>query len=207
MAPRVDSVKQAMPSQGEVNGVLDFRPLTPGRWEDFERLFGQHGAYGGCWCMWWRTTRSQFQRQAGEGNRRAMRAIVFSGEVPGILAYLDGQPLGWCSVAPREHYGSLNRSHVLKRLDEMPVWSIVCLFVAKGHRGEGLSLALVRGAVEYFRQQGGRVVEAYPTIPRKSEPLPPVSSFMGVPPLFERAGFVECKRPSRSRSIMRCYLE
>ena len=203
----MDSLKPGTSSPGKGADALSFHPLTVERWADFEMLFGEHGAYGGCWCMWWRTTRSQFQEQAGEGNRQAMRAIVDTGEVPGILAYGDCQPLGWCSIAPREQYGSLNRSHVLKRLDEMPVWSIVCLFVAKGHRGEGLSLALIQTAVDYVRQQGGKVVEAYPTIPKNSGPLPPVSSFMGVPALFERAGFVECKRPSGSRVIVRCYLE
>jgi hypothetical protein len=73
--------------------------------------------------MWWRTTRSQFKKQGNDGNRQAMKDIVDSGEVPGILAYADGEPVGWCSVAPREHYGSLNRSPVLKRLDDKPVWS------------------------------------------------------------------------------------
>jgi len=97
---------------------MEFHPLTPERWPDFEKLFGPRGAYGGCWCMWWRTTRSQFEKQGGEGNRRAMKNIVDSGEVPGIIAYADGQPVGWCSVAPRDSYGSLNRSPVLKRLDD-----------------------------------------------------------------------------------------
>jgi hypothetical protein len=85
-----------------VSRPLKFQPLTPDRWSDFERLFGPHGAYGGCWCMWWRTTRSQFEQQHGEGNRQAMQDIVNSGEVPGILAYAGGEPIGWCSVAPRE---------------------------------------------------------------------------------------------------------
>jgi GNAT superfamily N-acetyltransferase len=181
---------------------LLFHPLTADRWSDFEELFGEHGAYGGCWCMWWRTTRSQFQKQKGEGNRIAMKAIVESGEVPGILAYRDGRPVGWCSVAPRENYASLNRSRVLKRLDDTPVWSIVCLFVAREQRGAGVAEALIRAAVAYAREQGGQVVEAYPTVPR-SDHLPPVSSYMGVPAMFARAGFVECARPSKSKMVMR----
>lgn len=195
-----------MSSQDDITPSLKFHPVTIDRWADFERLFGEHGAYGGCWCMWWRTTRARFAEQAGEGNRQAMKGIVASGEVPGILAYLDGEAVGWCSVAPRESYASLNRSPVLKRLDDTPVWSIVCFFVAKEHRGEGLTLALIRAAVAYVRQQGGKVVEAYPTIP-KSDRLPPVSSFMGLPGVFEQAGFVECARPSKSKVIMRYYVE
>lgn len=109
------------------DSVLEFHPLTRERWSDFEELFGERGAYGGCWCMWWRLTRREFEQQQGEGNRQAMKAIVESVQVPGILAYAAGEPVGWCSVAPREHYGSLNRSPVLKRLDDTPVWSIVRL--------------------------------------------------------------------------------
>jgi GNAT superfamily N-acetyltransferase len=184
----------------------EFQPLTPERWPDLERLFGEHGAYGGCWCMWWRITRSQFSKQQGEGNRQALHEIVASGEVPGILAYVEGEPVGWCSVAPRDSYPSLNRSRVLKKLDDTPVWSIVCFYVDKGHRSQGLTLDLIRAAIEYVRGQGGRVIEAYPTQP-KGERLPPVSSYMGLPSLFEQAGFVECRRPSQSKVIMRYYIE
>jgi GNAT superfamily N-acetyltransferase len=185
--------------------MMEFHPLTPDRWPDFEKLFGPRGAYSGCWCMWWRTTRSQFEKQGNEGNRLAMKNIVDSGEVPGIIAYADGHPVGWCSVAPREHYGSLNRSPVLKRLDDKPVWSIVCFYVAREQRGKNLTLELIRAAVEYVREQGGQIVEAYPT-QSKGDRLPPASSFMSVPSVFEEAGFVECARPSQSKLVMRYYI-
>lgn len=185
--------------------TLDFHPLTPERWRDFEKLFGERGAYGGCWCMWWRTTRSQFARQQGGGNRQAMKELVWSGEVPGILAYAGGEPVGWCSVAPRERYGSLNRSPVLKRLDETPVWSIVCFYAATEYRGLGITEELIRGAIEYVKERGGKVVEAYPTNAQEGR-LPPVSSFMGLPKVFERVGFVECARPSASKVVMRYYI-
>jgi GNAT superfamily N-acetyltransferase len=184
---------------------MEFHPLTPDRWPDFEKLFGPHGAYGGCWCMWWRATRSQFEKQGNEGNRQAMKEIVDSGEITGIIAYADGEPVGWCSVAPRERFASLNRSPVLKRLDDQPVWSIVCFYVGKEQRGQNLTLELIRAAVEYVRQQGGKIVEAYPTQPRGGQ-LPPVSSFMGVPSVFEQASFVECARPSESKVIMRYHI-
>jgi GNAT superfamily N-acetyltransferase len=185
---------------------LSFHPLTPGRWDDFVKLFGKRGAYGGCWCMWWRTTRREFEAQAGEGNKAAIKALVDSGEVPGILAYAEGEPVGWCSVAPRKQYGSLNRSRVLKPLDDQPVWSIVCFFIAKGHQGQGIAQALIGAAVDYVRQKGGKIVEAYPTVP-KSKKVPPVSSYMGFPAMFERAGFVECARPSKSRVVLRYTIE
>jgi GNAT superfamily N-acetyltransferase len=186
--------------------ALEFQPLTPERWPDLETLFGEHGAYGGCWCMWWRITRSQFSKQQGEGNRQALQALVASGEVPGLLAYAQGEPVGWCSVAPRDSYPSLNRSPVLKRLDDRPVWSIVCFYVDKEYRSQGLTLELIRAAIEYVRGQGSQVIEAYPSQP-KGQRLPPVSSYMGLPSLFEQAGFVECARPSPSKVIMRYYVE
>lgn len=191
-----------MSTQNESPLNLGFRPLTPELWPDFEALFGERGAYGGCWCMWWRCSRREFEQQQGEGNRLAMKALVDSGVVPGILACQGGQAVGWCSIAPREQFGALERSPVLKRLDNRPVWSLVCLFVDKAFRGHGVAQALVRGAVDYARSQGATLVEAYPKLPKK-EPLPPVSSFMGVTTLYEQAGFIECARPSKSRAIMR----
>jgi GNAT superfamily N-acetyltransferase len=183
--------------------TMTIHPLTPRRWEEFERLFGTHGAYGGCWCMWWRSTRREFEQRKGEGNRRAMEAIVQSGKVPGLLAYLGREPVGWCSVAPREDYPSLDRSPVLKRLDDRPVWSIVCFYIARAHRGQGIAEALIAGALDHAKKSGAEIVEAYPTPPKKTL-LAPVSSFMGLPAMFARAGFAECARPSRSKWIMRC---
>jgi len=188
-----------------LDSKLTFRPLTPESWNDLEALFGPHGAYSGCWCMWWRTTRREFQEQAGDGNRRAMKYIVDSGKIPGLLAYDGGRAVGWCSVAQREDYPSLNRSRVLKPLDGLPVWSIVCLYVGKACRGQGVSQALITGAVYYVRQQGGQIVEAYPTTPRGGR-LPPVSSFMGLPAVFAQAGFQESARPSEAKVVMRLYI-
>jgi GNAT superfamily N-acetyltransferase len=191
-----------MPTDSSALDPLEFHPVTPDRWPDFEALFGKRGAYGGCWCMWWRLTRREFEAGQGEGNRQAMKKIIQSGRIPGILAYAEQAPVAWCSVAPREEFGSLNRSPVLKRIDDQPVWSIVCFFVAKSHQGKGMLQQLIPAAVEYVRQQGGSIVEAYPTQPKGGR-MPPVSSYMGLPGLFARAGFVECARPSKSKVIMR----
>jgi len=181
---------------------MTFHPLTPDRWTDFTTLFGKNGAASGCWCMWWRQTRAEFDRDHGEKNKRAMKRIVDSGEVPGIIAYKGDEPVGWCSIAPRERYPSLDRSRVLKRLDDKPVWSLVCLFVHRDHRGKGMGVAMAKAAVAYARSQGVRIIEAYPTAPRGRK-LQSVSSFMGTPSLFAKAGFKEVARPSDARVIMR----
>ena len=182
--------------------AIEVLPLTPERWEDFSDLFGTHGAYGGCWCMWWRTTRKQFELNGNRGNQQAMQDLVNAGSIPGILAYYDSVPIAWCSLAPREDYASLNRSRVLKPIDDQPVWSLVCFFVAKQYRGQGIARQVLSGAINYATNQGAKIIEAYPTV-SKSGSLPPVSSFMGVPSLFTAAGFVEIARPSQARMIMR----
>jgi GNAT superfamily N-acetyltransferase len=148
---------------GKGKSGIRFKPLTRETWRDFERLFGRSGACGGCWCMWWRQTRREFDEKHGAANKRAMKRIVDSGRVPGILAYSAGEPVGWCSVAPRDEYLSLDRSPVLKRLDDTPVWSIVCFYVDKAHRSGGMMDELIAGAVDHVRRAGAKVVEAYPT--------------------------------------------
>lgn len=185
---------------------IEVKPLTRSNWMDFERLFGPRGAYAGCWCMWWRLTRMEFERGQGETNRQAMQAIVQSGRIPGLLAYSDGEPCGWCSVAPRTDFAGLERSRTLKRIDDREVWSIVCFFIDKHFRGRNLGLKMIRGAIEYVRSQGGKTIEAYPAV-IKSPDAPPETTFMGIPRIFEKAGFRVVHQPSASRLIMRYEVE
>jgi GNAT superfamily N-acetyltransferase len=187
-------------------GDLSFKPVTPERWSDLEELFGEHGAYSGCWCMWWRIRRSEFDRNHGEGNRRALKRIVDSGSVPGILAYLQEKPVGWCSVAPREQFPVLDRSPLFKRVDERPVWSIVCFFLARPYRRQGLSALLIRGALEYAKGRGATIVEAYP-VDKESARNTSVEAFTGFAKTFRALGFQEVARRSASRPLLRRYLE
>ena len=181
---------------------LECHPLTPERWADFELLFGPRGACAGCWCMWWRTKRSEWDQQKGDGNREALKAIVHAGEVPGLLAYAGGQAIGWCAVQPREAYPALERSRILKRVDEQPVWSITCFFVARPFRRQGVKVRLLRAATEHARTHGARIVEGYPVAPRQSS-MPDVYAFTGTVSAFRQAGFAEVLRRSETRPIMR----
>jgi GNAT superfamily N-acetyltransferase len=181
---------------------LEFYPLTSERWQDIEKLFGERGACGGCWCMWWRLKRSDFMRQRGKENRLALKRIVDSGEVPGVLAYADGEPVGWCAVAPREVYTALERSRVLKRVDDKSVWSVVCFFVAKPFRGKGLTVKLLTAAIDYVSKKGGKMVEGYPVEPKKGR-MPDPFAYTGLVSSFRKAGFVEVLRRSDTRPIMR----
>lgn len=182
--------------------TLEFHPVTPERWPDLEQLFGPRGAYSGCWCTWWRLSRAEFKRHEPEGRRQCLHDLVGSGEVPGILAYVDGNPVAWCSIAPRQQYAALERSRVLKRVDDAPVWSIVCTFVAKPHRRTGMSAHLIHAAVDYAAERGARIVEAYPLDPAVRK-VDTASAYRGLLPVFLRAGFVEVARPSERQAIVR----
>ena len=184
---------------------LEFFPVTRERWSDFESLFGERGACGGCWCMLWRLKRKEFEQQKGEGNRTAMKAIVDSGEIPGILAYSRKQPVAWCAIAPREKYPALDRSRILKKIDERAVWSIACFFIDRRYRKKGLSLQLLEAAVNYVKKQGGKIIEGYPVEPKKDK-MADVFVWTGLASAFEKAGFVECVRRSETRPVMRYYV-
>jgi GNAT superfamily N-acetyltransferase len=183
---------------------LSFHPVTAKRWDDFETLFGPRGAVGGCWCMWFRLKRSEFEVQKGEGNKQAMRRIIDSGEIPGLLAYHQEEPVGWCSVARREAFPVLDRSPVLKRVDDQPVWSVVCFFIARPYRHHGVSLQLLQAALDYAQEHGARIVEGYPVEPKKGS-TPDVFAYTGLVSMFLQLGFVEAARRSETRPLMRYY--
>ena len=182
-----------------------FHPLTPERWPDFEKLFGPRGACGGCWCMYWRLTRTQFYEQQGELNHRNIQALVDSGNIPGILAYSGDEPIGWCSIAPREEFPTLGRSRILKPVDDQPVWSVVCFFVARNQRRKGVTVDLLKAAIDFARLNGARIVEGYPVEPNSGK-APVVFIYTGVLSAFKQAGFSEVLRRSETRPIMRYYL-
>jgi GNAT superfamily N-acetyltransferase len=182
--------------------ALAFRPLSVETWPDFIRLFEEHGIQNGCWCMYWRTAHTAYHHGFGEGNKQAFKAIVDSGKIPGILAYLNEQPVAWCSIAPREDFPVLERSRTLKRVDEQPVWSITCFFVSRPLRQHGLTEILIREAIRYAGQQGATIVEAYP-LRTEITRLLPYERFMGIQSTFERIGFVEAASRSERRPIMR----
>ena len=182
---------------------FDFHPVIHGRWNDLEQLFGVRGACGGCWCMLWRTSRKEFESSKGEGNKLAMKDIVESGEVPGILAYHEGKPVGWCSIGPRDRFPALSRSRILKPLDDRPCWSITCLFTEKSYRKKGLSIQILKAASGYAFSQGAELVEGYPVEPKSEKDVPPVFAWTGISGAYIQAGFTEVARRSPTRPIMR----
>jgi GNAT superfamily N-acetyltransferase len=181
---------------------LDVHPLTNDRWEDLVELFNRPGAsiVRGCWCMYYRKS-GQSGVGPGAANKRALRSLVDSGGVPGLIGYEEGRPVGWISLGPREEYEKLRRSPVMKSVDDKPVWSIVCFFVDKQARGRGVSEALLKGAIDYARSQGATLLEAYPV--DKDAPSHPDFMFFGAKTMYDRAGFKEVARRKETRPVVR----
>jgi GNAT superfamily N-acetyltransferase len=180
---------------------LSFHPLTQKLWRDFELLFGKHGACGGCWCMYWKLRGKAFTENTGNATRQMQKAVVDSKIVPGLLAYSEGYPVGWIAVEPRCAYPKLAHSRILKPVDDQEVWSITCFFVEKKHRHKGITVELLKAAVEYVKGQGGKIVEGYPVDAQQSQA--DVFVYTGTASAFKQAGFKEVARNSPTRPIFR----
>ena len=152
--------------------------------------------------MWWRLKRSDYNKKKGEGNRRALRQLAAAGVPLGVLAYADKKPVGWCAVAPRAVYPVLANSRVLAPVDERPVWSVTCFYIAKEFRRTGLMADLLRAAVEYAAKKGAHIVEGYPMDPRSGD-MPPAFAWTGFMSAYRKAGFKEVARRSAGRPVMR----
>ncbi len=191
-----------------VDGTLAIYPLTPARWADLEALFGTAGAQSRCWCMWWRLTNADYHQDDPTRNRDALKALVEAGQAPGLLAYRDGQPVGWCGLGRRTGFARLSRTRALGPFDDEPVWSIVCFFVARQERRRGVALALLRAAVRWAAAQGAPAVEGYPIAAPAQ--LHAANASPGTVAMFEAAGFHEvrvtaakAREGGASRVIMR----
>jgi GNAT superfamily N-acetyltransferase len=185
-----------------VETELDIRPATPERWDDLEDLVGANGAYSGCGCTYDRLTGRGFSAAAGAGAHTILRDLVAAGPPPGLLAYAGGSAVGWCALAPREEYGRVLRSPLVKPIDpaETGVWSITCFYVRRAARRTGVAEVLLTAAVAYAGEHGARVVEGYPIEPsaERSADLYP-----GTVGMFRRGGFREVSRNTPRRIVMR----
>ena len=184
---------------------ITFEPLTKKNWLLFTELFGERGACGNCWCMYYRLSKSDFaEGKLEDGNKNAMKDLVWSGAPTGLLGIYEGKAIAWCAFAPREDYPKMERSRVHKRIDNEVVWSVTCFFIQKEFRRMGVSVVLLKGLIDYARKQNIKVIEAYPTIPTQ-ETLPDSFAWIGLYKSFERAGFKVVDRTSKSRPMVRFY--
>ena len=151
--------------------------------------------------MWWRQTQREHNQNSGAVNKRKFKRLVASGAEPGIIAYSGDEPVGWCAVRPREEFGRFEKSRVLAPVDDQPVWSVTCLFIAKGHRQQGVSTALLKAAVKHVKKNRGKIVEGYPVDAHGKQPDAWV--WTGIASAYLAAGFKEVERRSKTRPIMR----
>jgi GNAT superfamily N-acetyltransferase len=185
---------------------LTVRPATPSRWADVEAVFGAKGCSiaRGCWCMFYRRsggTGWQVGGSRAQQNRAELKALVDSGRPPGLIAYEGKTPVGWVSLGPREEFKRLERSPVMKPVDEKPVWSIICFVVPSEHRRQGVAHALLEAAIAYARTKGATLIEAYP-IDKKGRQGDD-SMWFGSKSMYDRAGFEEVARRKPTRPVVR----
>lgn len=178
--------------------MIEYHPVTQERLADLAYFSERHGKFRYCSCMRWRLPSTDFQRSTKEDRIAALAALVRDATPVRVLAYRDGEPAGWCSIAPRKTYAALERFRALPRIDDLPVWSVVCFFVDRTIRRQGVTLGLLRAAVEYARSQGASVIEGYPI-----DPGPHLYTYMGSPATFRQAGFRDVTPPGSPRLIMR----
>lgn len=169
--------------------ALEVKPLTPATWAPLAALFQEGGDPKWCWCAFWRTRGSGADRAHVDQNRALLRRLAARRDLaPGLVAIRDGRAVGWVSLGPREDLIRLEHSKVLARLDNRPLWSIVCFVVSRRERGRGVAAQLLRAAIEYARDHGATLLEAYP-IETAGRTIPSASAYTGTLGMFEREGF------------------
>lgn len=175
--------------------------------------------------MFMRLPRATFEQQKGLKNKKAMQKLVKANDVPGLLAYARGEPVGWCSISQREKFSALERSRILQPIDDQPVWSVTCFFIAKGFRRQGVTVELLKAAIAYVKKRGGKILEGYPVEPASASTSsastrsattagagakkmqPDTFMWTGLASAFRKAGFKEILRRSATRPIMRYYVK
>jgi GNAT superfamily N-acetyltransferase len=177
-----------------VEKPLAFHEVSAERWPDFERLFEAKGSPKYCWCMAWRASSAEARNPGAASRKAAMKERVCAGVPVGLLAYAGGEPVAWCSIAPRSTYRRL----VSDQTPDEGIWSIACFFVVRRLRRTGISRQLIDAAVRHARSHGAKMVEAYPV-----DAASPSYRFMGFVPVFAQAGFAEAGREGTRRHVMR----
>jgi GNAT superfamily N-acetyltransferase len=186
---------------------LSVEPVTKKNWNKFVELFGEKGACGNCWCMYYRLSKVDFlEGKVDDGNKNAIKELVWKSKPVGLIGLLEGQAIAWCAFAPREDFIKLDKSRVHKRIDDKDVWSIPCLFINKNYRKSGVSVQLLKGALKYAKENRIKIIEAYPTIPTQNK-IPDSFAWVGLFKSFERAGFEIVDRKSKNRPMVRYYIQ
>lgn len=185
---------------------VDVRPVTPDRFPDLAAVLEPRKTKGTCWCLAWRISDKEFRSRSADERGEYMKSVVEGAEhAPGVIAYVDGQPAGWCSVSPQSDYARFVSSRSIPRNEE--AWSVACFVVLTPFRGQGLAEQLLNGAVEHAAASGATVIEGYPVDPAGGK-VNPTLAYVGTKGVFERCGFTQAgetsaKSDGRARLVMR----
>ncbi len=184
-------------------GGITAHLATADRWDDAVEVF-ESGAIGNrCWCQWIRKTQQQARDDGAEGNRESLRVLIADSKAPGLIAYLQKEPVGWCSFGPKSSFGRLSRSKSLTPSPEHPspdqTWATLCFFLSPQHRGKGVARALLRAAVTHARKLGATAYEGYP-VRTKPGGVNNDSAYPGTEGMFATEGFFEVESTASGRS-------
>jgi GNAT superfamily N-acetyltransferase len=187
-----------------VAGIV-VRRVTPSRWDDVAKLFTRPGPRGGtpqtdgCWCRFWLVRGNAYWDGHGAGHRADLQREIKGGEAHALLAYLDGQAVGWCRLGPRESFERLEHSKKLARVDDEDAWAVVCFFVDPTAKRAGVASALLDAAIEYAAKKGAAVLEGYPVRVGHMN----IDAYTGYLPMFLDAGFEQVRDAGRRIVVRR----
>ena len=176
---------------------------TVDRWPDVVTVMGTRGDPARCWCQFFRITNREWQASDVDAFRAQLRAQLDDGP-PGVLAYCDGEPVGWCAVGPRSAYSRLATSAIASATqDGAGVWAVTCFVVRVGHRRNGVADRLLAAAVDLARRRGASIVEGYPVDATARTKPSSAELYHGPLSVFLRGGFTEAARPKPDRAVVR----
>ena len=194
---------------------LEIVPANEATWEDVQTVFGTRGSAAYCQCQRYKLRpREAFAKFPVEERAHRLREQADCGNpaaetTAGLVAYLDGEPVGWCAVEPRPAYIGLVRNNRVPwegrsedKADET-VWAVTCVFVRAGFRGRRIAYALARAAVDFARERGARALEAYPMITQPGQKVIWDEIHVGARSIFEAAGLTQVAHPTPRRVVMR----
>jgi hypothetical protein len=181
--------------------------LTERTWADFEQVMGTNGGASGCWCMHWRLPYKQWEQGRGDGNRRQMHQRTLAAPPPGLVCYLDEDPVGWIGVGHRDEYPRMGRSPITRPIDDTEAWVISCIYLGRDHRHQRLQTPMISAACGFAAEQGQRAVDAYPVDPADGKRAGADNAMTGIASAYVAAGFTEIARPRPDRPVMRRFVD
>jgi GNAT superfamily N-acetyltransferase len=156
--------------------------------------------------MYWRIRRKGYDSLKGAETKRKMNNLIENGTIPGILTYQYDKLVGWCSMARRDDFPALKNSRILRKIDDKPIWSVVCFYINKNYRRKGLTVELLKAAKKYVKIKKGKIIEGYPVEP-KSGKTADAFVWTDLASAFLKAGFKGVERRSETRPIMRFFIK